>query len=136
MLKICSNPEIRAESGGFSALDQVNDKVTPARLPKFYTIGCFPMLEVICRCKSLLPLRNSLLVDVATHKRLSINDLCCRESGCSRVSVCAAPSQGLRLHHPRRLRFSLCLQGQAGHPETRPSRQIESGKSGIIGLRN
>ena len=36
MLQRCSNPEIRAEQGGFSALDQVNNKVTPARLSIAY----------------------------------------------------------------------------------------------------
>ena len=36
MLQRCSNPEIRAEQGGFSALDQVNEKVTPVRLPIAY----------------------------------------------------------------------------------------------------
>ena len=36
MLQRCSNPEIRAEQGGFSALDQVSNKVTLARLPKYH----------------------------------------------------------------------------------------------------
>ena len=57
MPKRCSNPEIRAESGGFSALDQVNDKVTPACPPKIYTIGYFPMQRSRANAKDYLPMQ-------------------------------------------------------------------------------
>ena len=56
----CSNPEIRAEYDGFSALDQLNDKgnTCPAAAVLYnrifpYARGHLPMHELIIICQSM-----------------------------------------------------------------------------------